>query len=105
MARCKLFGAVTAGEMMGEQCFVELSAPLMEAAGLMAVDGLINIPVLREGELVGMLTDRNLLLEMCSLATGESARWARPRDPEVPRKAPGARAGRGRRARRAALCS
>jgi DNA-binding response OmpR family regulator len=105
MARCKLFGAVTAGEMMGEQCFVELSAPLMEAAGLMAVDGLINIPVLREGELVGMLTDRNLLLEMCSLATGESAGRAGSRAPGAPGRARSATAGRRRRARRAALCS
>jgi hypothetical protein len=36
---------------------------------LMVVDSLINIPVLKEGNLVGILTDRNLLLEICHLAT------------------------------------
>ena len=45
-------------------------APLMEAVQLMVVDSLINIPVLKEGNLVGILTDRNLLLEICHLATG-----------------------------------
>ncbi len=67
VARCKLFGSITAGEMIGEQRFVDIEAPLMEAVELMAIDKLINIPVLKEGELVGMLTDRNLLLEICSL--------------------------------------
>ncbi len=36
----------------------------------MVVDSLINIPVLKEGDLVGILTDRNLLLEISNLATG-----------------------------------
>jgi DNA-binding response OmpR family regulator len=105
MARCKLFGSITAGEMMGEQRFVDVSAPLMEAAELMAVDNSINIPVLREGELVGMLTDRNLLLEMCSLATGETLRWTGARSAAALRSARSARAGRRRRARRTVLCS
>jgi DNA-binding response OmpR family regulator len=87
LARCKLFGSITAGELIGEQRFVDIEDPLMEAVELMAVDNLINIPVLKEGELVGMLTDRNLLLEMCNLATG--AMTGRPR----------------RKARRTALCS
>ena len=70
LARCKLIGNVTAGEMLGEQRFVDVEAPLMEAVQLMVVDSLINIPVLKEGNLVGILTDRNLLLEICHLATG-----------------------------------
>jgi len=70
LARCKLLGTITAGEILGEQRFVDIEAPLMEAVQLMVVDSLINIPVLRQGELVGILTDRNLLLEICNLATG-----------------------------------
>lgn len=70
VARCKLLGSITAGEILGEQRFVDIEAPLMEAVQLMVVDSLINIPVLRQGELVGILTDRNLLLEMRNLATG-----------------------------------
>jgi DNA-binding response OmpR family regulator len=70
LARCKLLGTITAGEILGEQRFVEIEAPLMEAVQLMVVDSLINIPVLKQGELVGILTDRNLLLEIHNLATG-----------------------------------
>ncbi len=104
VARCKLFGDVTAGEMIGEQRFVDIDAPLMEAVELMAVDNLINIPVLKEGELVGMLTDRNLLLEMRNLTTGETPPWIRSGSSEKP--PPGAaRTGRRRRSRRGlALC-
>ena len=69
LARCKLLGTITAGEILGEQRFVDIEAPLMEAVQLMVVDSLINIPVLKQGELVGVLTDRNLLLEICNLAT------------------------------------
>ncbi len=69
LARCKLLGTITAGEILGEQRFVDVEAPLMEAVQLMVVDSLINIPVLKQGELVGVLTDRNLLLEICNLAT------------------------------------
>jgi DNA-binding response OmpR family regulator len=69
VARCKLLGSITAGELLGEQRFVDIEAPLMEAVQLMVVDSLINIPVLKEGNLVGVLTDRNLLLEICNLAT------------------------------------
>ncbi len=70
LARCKLLGNITAGEILGEQRFVDVEAPLIEAVQLMVVDSLINIPVLKEGDLVGILTDRNLLLEICNLATG-----------------------------------
>jgi DNA-binding response OmpR family regulator len=72
VARCKVFGSITAGELIGEQCFVDVSAPLVEAVELMAADNLINIPVLKAGELVGMLPDRNVLLEACNLVTGGS---------------------------------
>lgn len=70
VARCKLLGQTSAGELVGEQSFVNVEAPLMQAVQHMVVDGLINIPVLKKGRLVGMLTDRNLLLEICNLATG-----------------------------------
>jgi DNA-binding response OmpR family regulator len=76
VARCKVLGNATAGDLIGEQSFVNEEAPLMEAVLLMVVDGLINIPVLRKGRLVGMLTDRNLLLEICNLATGGITRMS-----------------------------
>jgi DNA-binding response OmpR family regulator len=78
VARCKVLGDAPAGELVGEQSFVEVDAPLMEAVQTMVVDNLINIPVLRRGNLVGVLTDRNLLLEMCQLATGACSDKAAP---------------------------
>ncbi|OFX19099.1 MAG: hypothetical protein A2V77_21285 [Anaeromyxobacter sp. RBG_16_69_14] len=103
VARCKLFGG-TAGEMIGEQRFVDIEAPLIEAAELMAVDNLINIPVLKEGELVGMLTDRNLLLEMCNLATGGGPRWIRTGSSEKPPSGAVRTGPRRRSPRRLAFC-
>ncbi len=70
VARCNQLVGITAGEILGEQRFVDIEAPLMEAVQLMVVDGLINVPVLEEGNLVGVLTDRNVLLEICNIATG-----------------------------------
>ncbi len=85
VARCKQLAGVTAGELLGEQRFVDIEAPLMEAVQSMVVDSLINIPVLQEGSLVGVLTDRNVLLEICNLATGGVA-------PRPPNPAPRPRA-------------
>ncbi len=69
LARCRLLGSGTAGDLIGEQTFVEADAPLVEAVQLMVDNNLINIPVLRQGQLVGVLTDRDLLLETCSLVS------------------------------------
>jgi ActR/RegA family two-component response regulator len=69
VGRCRRLGPITVGEILGEQRFVDIDAPLMEAVQLMVVDSLINIPVLKEGQLVGVLTDRNLLLEISNLVT------------------------------------
>jgi hypothetical protein len=78
VARCKQLVGITAGEILGEQRFVDIEAPLMEAVQMMVVDGLINVPVLEEGNLVGVLTDRNVLLEICRLATRGVAGEASP---------------------------
>ncbi len=74
--RCKLLGTVTAGEILGEQRFVDIDAPLIEAVQLMVVDSLINLPVLEEGNLVGILTDRNLLVEISNLAACDATAGA-----------------------------
>ena len=73
-ARSKLLSGLTAGEILGEQRFVDVAAPLMEAVTLMLVDGILDIPVIDEGELVGMLTDRSFLLEIRDLVSGRGDR-------------------------------
>jgi hypothetical protein len=68
--RCHLLGDIAAGEILGEQRFVEIDAPLIEAVHLMVMDGLTDLPVLSEDKLVGVLTDRSVLLEVSSQAAG-----------------------------------
>lgn len=73
-SRCQLLGDIAAGEILGEQHFVDIDAPLMEAVQLMATGGLTDLPVLSEDNLVGVLTDRSVLLELCSHAAGSTDR-------------------------------
>jgi CBS domain-containing protein len=74
--RRKLLGTVTVGEILPEQRFVDIDAPLIEAVQLMVVDSLVNLPVLEEGNLVGILTDTNLLVEISDLAAGDATTGA-----------------------------
>ncbi len=93
-ARCSTLADVTVGEILGEQRFVEIEAPLMEAVQLIVFDGLINIPVLREGELVGILTDRDVLREICrhvAEAAAEAEEDGAQAARERPQRAPGRR--------------
>jgi hypothetical protein len=71
-ARSRLIAGMTAGDVLGEQRFVDLDAPLLEAVQLMVFDGLINIPVLRQGVLVGVLADKSVLREIREHVAGGS---------------------------------
>jgi CBS domain-containing protein len=104
-ARSRLIAGMTAGEILGEQRFVDIDAPLLEAVQLMVFDGLINIPVLRHGELVGVLTDKSVLREVCQHLTcgsdDEEGEPGRGPSESLPRTAARARR-QGRRAERRA---
>lgn len=68
--RCRRLKGVLAADLLGEQRFVDIEAPLLEAAHIIVIDGLINIPVLDKGQLVGVLTDRAVLVAMCEAFGG-----------------------------------
>lgn len=73
LARCKVFGDRPVGDFLDPDSLVAIteSTPLMEALALMTKNRLINLPVLRGEEVVGVLRDRDLFLEVVRLVLGE----------------------------------
>ena len=66
LAQCKVIGRRDLTDIMGEKTTVNVQAPLMEAVHLMTRDHLINLPVVLEGELVGILRERDIILEIAN---------------------------------------
>jgi CBS domain-containing protein len=67
LAQCKTLGALRIGSLIDRDLpAIDPDTPLMEALHLMASRKLINLPVLRDGELVGILRDKDLLLEIAN---------------------------------------
>ncbi len=64
MAQCKLIGRRNIHELMDELVSVEIHDPIMKAIHLMVHHHLINLPVMDEGELVGILRERDIILEI-----------------------------------------
>ncbi len=64
LAQSKVIGKRNIRELMGEQVFVEVNAPLMEAVHLMVNHHLITLPVMKQGELVGILRERDIIVEI-----------------------------------------
>ncbi len=64
LAQCKVIGNRKIEELVGEPIVVDMDAPIMEAVHLMIAHRLINLPVVRSGELVGILRARDIVLEV-----------------------------------------
>lgn len=64
MAQCKLITTKEIEDLIDDRAWVAESAPLIEAIHLMVSHHLINLPVLRKGELVGILRERDLIREI-----------------------------------------
>jgi DNA-binding response OmpR family regulator len=71
LAQCKMVGNQPVSEVLGSQPTVDIDAPLMEAVYLMVGNYLINLPVMKDGEIVGLLRDKDLLLEIAAAIAGE----------------------------------
>ncbi len=70
LAQSKVLGNRKIGELVGKQIVVDEKAPLMEAVHRLVKYDLINLPVVRDGELVGILRGRDIILEIAdSLAS------------------------------------
>jgi CheY-like chemotaxis protein len=64
LAQCKMVANQSVRSALGPQCSVDIHAPLYEALYLMVTNRLINLPVLEQGQIVGVLRDKDLLLDM-----------------------------------------
>jgi len=64
LAQCKVIGDRRVGEFMPERVTLDIHSPLMEAVHLMTQHRFINLPVLKEGELVGILREKDLVRDI-----------------------------------------
>ncbi|MFH1374897.1 MAG: response regulator [bacterium] len=64
LAQIKLIGKRNIHDLMDELVYVNLHDPIMKAVHLMVHHRLINLPVMDKGELVGVLRDRDIILEV-----------------------------------------
>lgn len=77
LARCKLIGnrriedLVRIARLAHEQPTIDINAPLMGAVHLVTSRHVVNLPVLERGKLVGVLRERDLLLEAAACIVGE----------------------------------
>lgn len=70
LAQCKMVGNLSVRDIVETEPVIDLRAPLMEALHLMASRRLINLPVLENGTFVGMLRDKDLLIEIVNNVVG-----------------------------------
>ena len=67
LAQCKVLGNLRISEFCtGMRIYVGEDTPLMEAVHIMVEHHLITLPVLRDGELVGILRETDIVGEMAS---------------------------------------
>ncbi len=64
LAQCKLIVKRHVNNLMGKHIWVDVQAPIMKAVHLMIEHHLINLPVLMGDELVGVLRERDIILEI-----------------------------------------
>lgn len=64
LAQCKTLGNLRVADLLCSCPAVDLDAPLMEAVNLLVSEHQINLPVMHDGKLVGILRDKDILLEV-----------------------------------------
>jgi len=68
LAQSKVFGKKTIESLIQRQITVDVEMPLMEAVNLMVEHSLINIPVVRNKDLVGILRGRDVIIATAHFA-------------------------------------
>lgn len=73
IAQCKIFGDKILGDFLDatEMISIAESTTLMEASVLMSRHRLINLPVMKDGKLVGILRDKDVFLEIYHIVVGK----------------------------------
>ncbi len=64
LAQCKLIGNRKVRDLLDDTVSVSVDAPLMEAVHLMAANHVVNLPVMKGDELVGILRERSVIQEI-----------------------------------------
>ena len=64
LAQCKVIGNRSVGELLGTSVSVEVHAPLIQAVHLMLQNRLVNLPVVDQKQLVGVIREVDVILEM-----------------------------------------
>lgn len=64
LAQCKMIGQRNIYELVGKHVSVDVDDPLIWAVHLMIENHIITIPVLKAGELVGILREKDIILEI-----------------------------------------
>jgi CheY-like chemotaxis protein len=71
LAQCKVVSNRSLSDIVESRVTVDVRAPIMEAIHLMAKHHLVNLPVTRGNRLVGILRERDIILQVARLAGGE----------------------------------
>jgi CheY-like chemotaxis protein len=64
LAQCKMISRKSVRHIMTETASVNVNAPLLEAIHLMTQHHLVTLPVLQQGKLIGILRERDIILEI-----------------------------------------
>lgn len=64
LAQCKTLGNLKVADILGDTPTIDIDAPLMEAVNMLVANHQINLPVMRDGQMVGILRDKDILLEI-----------------------------------------
>ena len=67
LVQCKVSGNRNIRELLGKFVYVNMYDPIMRAVHLMVRHHLINLAVMDGGELVGILRERDLVLEIANV--------------------------------------
>jgi len=66
LAQCKMVGQISLSELLEDLVYVDVKAPLMQAVHLMLQHHLITLPVMKKSQLVGILRERDIVLEIAN---------------------------------------
>lgn len=66
LVQCKLMGNRKIADLLEEPVSINEDAPLIEAVHLMVMHHLINLPVMRGGQLVGIIREKDIILEIAT---------------------------------------
>lgn len=69
VGQCKLIGKIPVREFIDDNTIIDINASVMVALQLMVEKKLINLPVFKEGELVGIIRDLDIVLELSRIVT------------------------------------